>query len=303
MPCQLRVGRHHRRVVGCGARNWSDIPTHWSRPPHSGLRIARGAFCQYMWYIGHVRRASVVARNLFEPILDVAHIQAKTATKGRLNNNKSSGKGKVRLECAADAQFMRTRLWEALVTVCLEEGGMNNKRVGGRLWADVGTEWWDNFAKTCVYPWQTGWLSGGGVARLHKCSIRMGKAHFVLQWPKLLWSHVWIDHINFFARKCRILSKISCFPMEGGHRRVKRMLRNSAGLSLLRGLLGVQVVVNSHTTYDSLRGEGWDVAKRSMCGQGIVIVRHLARLACKRALSDHGEGRKKITPAGEISTQ
>ena len=89
---------------------------------------------------------AVVVRNLFQPFLNVARIQAKTVTKGWLNNDKANGKGKVRLECAAAVQFMCTRRWEALITICLEDGGMNNKRMGGRLWDDVRREWWDNFA-------------------------------------------------------------------------------------------------------------------------------------------------------------
>ena len=127
---------------------------------------------------------------------------------------------------------------------------------------------------------------GEDVGRLRECSIQMGKAHLVSQWPMLLWSHLWVDHMYFFAYKWRILSKILCFAMEGSHRRLKRMLRNSGGLSLLRGRLGVQVVVNNHTIDDSLRREGWDVTKRSMREQGPVTVRHLARRARKRALSD-----------------
>ena len=63
------------------------------------------------------------------------------------------------------------------------------------------------------------------------------------------------------------------------------MLRNSVGLSLLRGRLGLQVVVDNHIIDDSLRPEGWDVTKRSMRGQGHVTVRQLARRARKRALS------------------
>ena len=74
--------------------------------------------------------------------------------------------------------------------------------------------------------------------------------------------------------------------MKGSHRRLKRMLRNSGGLSLLRGRLGVQVVVDNHTIDDSLCAEGWDVTKRSMRGQGPVTVQQLARRARKRALSD-----------------
>ena len=77
---------------------------------------------------------------------------------------------------------------------------MNNKRVGGILWSDVCRGWWDNFAKTCVYAWLTGWLSGGDVGWLRECSIRMGKAQLVLQWLKLLWSHLWNNHMYFFAQ-------------------------------------------------------------------------------------------------------
>ena len=138
----------------------------------------------------------------------------------------------------------------------------------------------------CVYAWQTDWLSGGKVGRLRKCSICMGKVHLVLHCPKLLWSSLWIDHMYFFAYKWRILSKFSCFAMEGSHRRLRRMLRDSEGLSSLRGRLGVQVVVDNHTIDDSLRQEGWDVTKRSMRGQEPVTVRQLARHARKRPLSD-----------------
>ena len=174
-------------------------------------------------------------------------------TKGRLNNNKANKKGKVRLDCAAAVQFMRIRRWEALIRICLEEGGRNNKRVHGGLWGDVRRESWDNFAKMCVYAWETTWLSGGDEGRLGDYSIRMGKAHLVLKWPKLQWSHLWIDDMYFLAHKWSIHSKFSCFAMEGSHRRLKRMLRNSGGLSLPHGRLGVQIVVDNHTIDDSLR--------------------------------------------------
>ena len=91
----------------------------------------------------------------------------------------------------------------------------------------------------------------------------MGAAHNELQWGKLLWTHLWIDHMYYFAKKWRMLSKFSCFTMEGSHRRLKRMLRNSGGLSLLRGRLGVQVVVDNHTIDDSLWSHGCDATKRA----------------------------------------
>ena len=147
------------------------------------------------------KSTAVIVRHLFEPISDGARIQGKTVTKGRLNYDKANTGRQVRLDCAAAEHFMRTRLWEAFVTKCLEEGGTNNKRVGGRLWGDVCREWWDNFAKTCVYAWQTSWLSGGGgIQRLRAYSIRLDKAHLMLQWPRLLCSHVSIDHMYFFVR-------------------------------------------------------------------------------------------------------
>ena len=79
------------------------------------------------------RSAAVVVRNFFQPILGVAHMAAKTVTKGRMakGNDSAKAKGNVRLKCAAAVQFMRTRRWEALIAVCLEEGGTNNKWVGG----------------------------------------------------------------------------------------------------------------------------------------------------------------------------
>ena len=50
------------------------------------------------------------------------------------------------------------------------------------------------------------------------------------------------------------------------------MLRNNGGLSLLRGRLGVQVVVNNHTVDDSLWSHGWDATKRAQNGQGPISV-------------------------------
>ena len=85
-----------------------------------------------------------------------------------------------------------------------------------------------------------------------------------------------------------VASKFACFAMEGSHRRLKRMLRNNGGLSLLRGKLGLQVVVDNHTIDDSLRREGWDPTKRSMRGQGPLSVRLLAARARRKALSDLG---------------
>ena len=129
-------------------------------------------------------------------------------------------------------------------------------------------------------------VSGADLGRLRRHSIAMGAAHYELQWGKLLWTHLWINHMYFFAKKWRTLSKFSCFALEGSHRRLKRMLRNSGGLSLLRGRLGVQVVVDNHTIDDSLWSHGWDATKRAQNGQGPMSVQRYASRTRRRLLTD-----------------
>ena len=190
---------------------------------------------------------ATVARTMLQPVLDQARLAARTCTRASLNNDKANSKGKVRMECAAAIHFMRNRGWEKIIDACLEQPSVRQHQVGGKSWESVCKTWWENFASICVYAWRSAWFSGADLGRLRNHSIAMGAAHNELQWGKLLWTHLWIDHMYYFAKKWRILSKFSCFAMEGSHRRLKRMLRNSGGLSLLRGRLGGQVVVDNHT--------------------------------------------------------
>ena len=156
------------------------------------------------------------------------------------------------MECAAAIHFMRNKGWEKIIDACLQHPSVRHHQVGGKNWESVCKTWWETFASMIVYAWRSAWFSGADLGRLRNHSIAMGTAHNELQWGKLLWTHLWIDHMYYFAKKWRILSKFSGFAMEGSHRRLKRMLRNSGGLSLLRGRLGVQVVVDNHTIDDSL---------------------------------------------------
>ena len=64
------------------------------------------------------------------------------------------------------------------------------------------------------------------------------------------------------------------------------MLRNGGGLSLLRGGLGVQVVVDNHTIDDSLVAHGWDATKMAHHGQGPISVLRYARRTRRRLLTD-----------------
>ena len=190
------------------------------------------------------------------------------------------------MECAAAIHFMGNKGWEKVMDACLQHPSVRQHQVGGKRWESVCKTWWENLASMCVFAWRSAWFSGADLGRLRNHSIPMGAAHNELQWGKLLWTHLWIDHMYFFAKKWRILSKFSCFTMEGSQRRVKRMLRNSGGLSLLRGRLGVQVVVDNHTIDDSLWSHGWDATKRAQNGQGPISVQRYASRTRRRLLTD-----------------
>ena len=69
MSCQLRVGRHHRRVVGCGAPNWSNISIHCSIPDYGLHGVLHVTICGISGMHNTVAAtmgnfAAVVVRNL-----------------------------------------------------------------------------------------------------------------------------------------------------------------------------------------------------------------------------------------------
>ena len=229
---------------------------------------------------------ATLARTMLQPVVDEARLAARTCTRASLNNDKANSKGKVRMECAAAIHFVRNRGWDTIINARLQQPSVRQHQVGGKSWESVCKTWWEIFASMCVYAWRSAWFSGADLGRLRNHSIAMGTAHNELQWGNLLWTHLWIDHMYYFAKKWGILSKFSCFAMEGNQRRVKRMLRNSRGLSLLRGGLGVQVVVDNHTIEDSLWLHGWDVTKRAQHGQGLISVQTVASRTRRRLLTD-----------------
>ena len=69
----------------------------------------------------------------------------------------------------------------------------------------------------CVFALRSAWFSGADLGRLRGHSLDMGTTYNAPQGGKLLWMHLWIDHMYFFANKWRILSKFSCFAMEASH--------------------------------------------------------------------------------------
>ena len=49
--------------------------------------------------------------------------------------------------------------------------------------------------QACVYSLGVPEFSGADLGHLRNHSIAMGATHNELQWGKLLWTHLWIDHI------------------------------------------------------------------------------------------------------------
>ena len=158
---------------------------------------------------------ATVARTMLQPVLDEARLAARTCTRASLNNDQVNSKGKVRMECAAAIHFMRNRGREKIIDACLKQPSVRQHQVGGKCWESVCKTWWENFASMCVYAWRSAWFSGADLGRLRNHSIAMGTAHNQLQWGKLVCTYLWIDHMYYLAKKWRILSKFSCFAMEG----------------------------------------------------------------------------------------
>ena len=151
---------------------------------------------------------ATVARTMSHPILDDARLAAKTCTHASLNNEKANRKGKVRMECAAAIHFMRNKGWEKVIDACLRHPSVGPHQVAGKSWESVCKTWWENFVSMCMFAWRSAWFSGADLGRLRRHSIAMGTAHNELQWGKLMWKHLWINHMYFFCKEVEILVKV-----------------------------------------------------------------------------------------------
>ena len=227
------------------------------------------------------KASASVARTMLQPVFDEARLAARTCTHASSNNEKANSNGKVRMECAATIHFMRNTGWGKVTDACLQHTSVSNHQVAPKVGSRCATRG-ERILQACVcslgVPHGSREPTWGG-------RIAMGIAHNELQWGKLVWTHLWIDHMYFFANKWRILSKFACFTMEGRHRRLKCMLRNSRGLSRHRGRLGLQVVLDNHTIDDSLAAHGWDATKRTQNWQGRINVQRYASRTRRRLLA------------------
>lgn len=227
---------------------------------------------QAVWDVTGAPKAPVA--RVVQGILDVARLLSKCVSRASSNAEEANKKGAVRFEASAAVHFMQSGLWGALIAALEGQPGMREHTVaGGVLWGDACREWWEAFAKTCLLVWQTRFLDGLQLKELFDCCTTMAHWHKALGFSVLLWSHLWVDHLYAFAREWRTLSRFACFVVEGSHRRLKRMLRNSGGVGVLKGRSGLQVVVDNHTIDDSLLALGWDVTQRA--GKAQVAARTL----------------------------
>ena len=206
--------------------------------------------------------------------LDVARIGSRSTSASSLNAKDANDGGKFRLEASAAVYWMQKKVWARLVDELVGLRGMAEHTVeGGERWEDVCCRWWGAFLEACGIVWQTKMLSGKVLRLLFNSCQVMGVCHRLLGFKVTLWAHLWVDHMHAYACLWRTLARFGCFAVEGSHRRLKRMLRNSGGVSLLHGRNGLQVVVDNHTIDDSLLGYGWDVNNRA--GRPQVISRYL----------------------------
>ena len=167
---------------------------------------------------------------------------------GKWGADKANAKGQVRIELAA--HFVKARLWGPLLQLVAPV--IRNHQVGAMPWVDVCTEWWEAFAAMAEVSWKEDFLSGAEQRALLQRQLTMGARHLDLGRGKTLWMHMWIDHMYAYVARWGTIAKCSCFALEGSHVRLKRLLRNSGGVSLLNNRLGLQCVVlcrNARSTF------------------------------------------------------
>ena len=211
--------------------------------------------------------ARATAAKGVQAILDRSRLAARTATKNSLAGCAANEKGKVRVEAAAAVHFVKNGRYAVLLDWAREYGRLAGVNCGGGLWLTVCGDWWTAFARSGDFAWRSAHFSGAELRELRQVLETLGRAHRQLGFSVTLWTHLWVDHMYVYAVRWRVLGRFACWAMEGSHRRLKRMLRNSGGVSVLRERLRLQNVVDNGTIDDSLLRENWDVSARALTTQ------------------------------------
>ena len=111
-------------------------------------------------------------------------------------------------------------------------------------------------------------------------------AHSELQLGKLMWTHLWIDHMYFFYKEVENLVKVLLRCHRGESLEAESHVAQQRGPKPPPGRLGVQVVVDNHTIDGSLAAHGWDATKRAKNRQGPISVQRYASRTRRRLLFD-----------------
>ena len=156
-----------------------------------------------------------VACTMLQPALDEASLAAGTCNHASLNNDKANSKGKVRMECAAAIHFMWNRGWEKVMDACPQHPSVRQHKIGGKGWELLCKRWWEDLASMCVFAWRFAWCSAADLGRLRRHNRAMRAAHDDLQWGKLLWTHLWTDHIFYFQRSGESCQSSPALPWSG----------------------------------------------------------------------------------------
>ena len=143
----------------------------------------------------------------------------------------------MRIEPGAAAHFVKVKQWGPLLQLVAPVIG--NHQVGGRAWVDVCREWWEAFAAMAHVAWKDEFLSGPEQRALLQRQRTIGARHLDLGWGKTFRTHMWIDHMYAYVARWGTIARFSCFALEGSHVRLKRLLGNRGGVSLLNDRSGL----------------------------------------------------------------
>ena len=94
--------------------------------------------------------------------------------------------------------------------------------------------------------WKDDFQSGAEQRALLQRQLTMGARHLDLGWGKTLWTHMWVDHMYAYVAGWGTIATFSCFALEGNHVRLKRLLKNSGGVSLLNERSGSLWWITTH---------------------------------------------------------
>ena len=72
-------------------------------------------------------------------------------------------------------------------------------------------------------------MSGKEQLRVLRNRKIMRAKYIAVWWRRILWTHMWIDHMFAYVANWGILGRFSCFSLEGSHVWLNRVQRSGFG--------------------------------------------------------------------------